>query len=160
MTSVDVQVATLLVMVLLGSAVGFAYDLYRGLRRTAVRSRWATAVGDVLFWALATGFVFRGLVFGNGGELRMYVFVGTAAGLYLYFLLASATVLSAATWLWRAVFAVVRLVAAGFRAVGRGLGAVWAAIRAGAGWLKGAVARVTGPVRPPWARPRDAGKDQ
>lgn len=138
MTSVDVQVAVLLVTVLLGTGVGFAYDLYRGLRRAAIRGRAATVVGDVVFWVVATVLVFRGLFFGNGGELRLYVFAGTAVGLYLYFQLASQTVIWAVTWFWRAVFALGRLVARFFRTIGRGLSAAWlftaaVALRAGAG---------------------------
>ncbi|MHB0884399.1 MAG: spore cortex biosynthesis protein YabQ [Bacillota bacterium] len=156
MTSVDVQVAVLLVTVLLGSAVGLAYDLYRGLRRAAIRSRAATAVGDLLFWSLATLFVFRGLVFGNGGELRMYVFAGTAAGLYLYFQLASPTVMWTVAWFWRAVFALARLVATGFRAISRGLAASWSAVAAAGAWAKSRVARILPAVRLPWTHRDDS----
>ncbi len=146
----------LLVTVLLGSAVGLAYDLYRGLRRAAIRGRGATVVGDLLFWSLATWFVFRGLVFGNGGELRMYVFAGTAAGLYLYFQLASPTVLWAVTWFWRAVFAVLRLIATGFRTVARGLGAAWSAVSVAGAWAKSTAARVVTAARPPWTHRDDS----
>ncbi len=158
--SVDVQFAMLLVTFLIGAAIGLAYDVYRGLRRAAQSGRVATLLGDIIFWAAATILVFRGLVFGNGGELRLYVFVGAAAGLYLYFRMASQTLLWAMTWFWRTIIAFFRLIWLGWvalvrlagralRAVGLGLAAAGIAafggLRALAGFIR---ARLPIPGRP------------
>lgn len=128
MSSVNLQVAMLLVTVLLGVAVGVAYDLYRGLRRAARSGQAFTIIGDVIFWSAATVFVFRGLIFGNGGELRSYVFLGAGAGLYFYFQMASPTVLWVAVWFWRTVLAVFRLLWLGCRMVVGGVVAAAAAV--------------------------------
>lgn len=148
MTSVDVQVAVLLVTVLLGAAVGLAYDVYRGLRRVAGRKRAATFAGDLLFWVAATILVFRGLIFGNGGELRSYVFVGAAVGLYLYFELASQVVLWGSTWFWRSVLALGRFVVGFLLKIARTVALIWGfgvglAARAVGGGSRTVVGRLT-----------------
>ncbi len=121
MASVNLQVAMLLVTVLLGVAVGTAYDVYRGLRRAARSGPAFTIIGDVIFWSVATIFVFRGLIFGNGGQLRSYVFLGAGAGLYFYFQLASPTVLWVMVWFWRTFLALFRVFWLGCRMAADGV---------------------------------------
>ncbi|HEY3314714.1 MAG TPA: spore cortex biosynthesis protein YabQ [Bacillota bacterium] len=129
----DLQVAMLLITVLIGVGIGVAYDIYRGLRRAARSGQAFTAAGDILFWIAATILVFRGLVIGNGGELRSYVFVGAGAGLYIYFQLASAAILWTMIWFWRTILAVFRV--------------IWLAGRTVCGWTAEGAAVAGGAVR-------------
>jgi spore cortex biosynthesis protein YabQ len=48
-----------------------------------------TSLADLLYWLLATLVVFAGLLFGNWGEVRLYVFLGLSAGVLLYYRLFS-----------------------------------------------------------------------
>lgn len=89
MVSLDVQLYMFMVLTLTGIVVGILYDFFRTLRDVfKVRGRLAS-LGDLVFWLVATLFGIAGLILGNWGELRLYVFLALALGLFLYFQLAS-----------------------------------------------------------------------
>lgn len=72
-----------------GAGAGLLFDLYRtATSRYAVLRRFVPAL-DVLFGILSAVLVFRVLLAVNHGQLRMYVFLGLAAGLAAYFALLS-----------------------------------------------------------------------
>ena len=72
-----------------GAGAGLMFDLYRtATSRYAVLRRFVPAL-DVLFGILSAVWVFRVLLAVNHGQLRMYVFLGLAAGLAAYFALLS-----------------------------------------------------------------------
>lgn len=82
------QLYTFLLLMATGASLAFVFDCYRVTRRS-LRLRWfATAVGDLLYWLVATVAVFLALLKGNWGEIRLFVFLAlfSGAGLYFHFL--------------------------------------------------------------------------
>ncbi|WP_155475574.1 spore cortex biosynthesis protein YabQ [Heliobacterium mobile] len=67
-----------------GLLLGAGFDLYRTLVRVG-RRRWWTSVADYLIWLFGAAIFFLLLLWGNLGEVRVYVFMGLAFGLFLYF---------------------------------------------------------------------------
>jgi spore cortex biosynthesis protein YabQ len=85
----DGQIDTFLITVATGVFLGLLFDFYRVLR-ALYRPRWLlTSLADLLYWLAATGVVFLALLFGNWGELRLYVFIGLALGALGYYRLLS-----------------------------------------------------------------------
>lgn len=68
----------------IGMIMAASFDLYRAMRGVYPVSRKLTAVTDFFYWILLTGLVFALLIFGNWGEVRVYVFLGVIIGVCLY----------------------------------------------------------------------------
>ncbi|MDI3280519.1 MAG: spore cortex biosynthesis protein YabQ [Bacillota bacterium] len=96
------QVIALAATVAGGMVVGFFFDLYRLVRSRLAPGPVFTQVGDLLYWAVATGAVFLLLLAGNQGEFRLYVVAGLGVGLLLYFRTLSGRVLRAGLLFFRA----------------------------------------------------------
>jgi spore cortex biosynthesis protein YabQ len=92
-------------MVVTGLVLGVIYDFYRVIRSFSRPGSSAGLVLDIVFWVAATPATFLLLIAGNWGQLRSYVFIGIAVGLFAYFQLVSPLVLwgllSWARWLGR-----------------------------------------------------------
>jgi spore cortex biosynthesis protein YabQ len=83
------QLETFLLTVVTGMLLGLLFDFYR-IMRGVFKPRWfVTSVADLLYWLVATVFVFVALLFGNWGEVRLYVFIGLFVGVLLYYWLFS-----------------------------------------------------------------------
>lgn len=89
MYSIDVQAYMFSVTILSGIAIGFLFDIFRALRGIVRPRGLLSDAGDLAFWVLTTFFLSAALLFGNWGEVRLYVFAGIIIGLILYRLLAS-----------------------------------------------------------------------
>lgn len=76
----DGQVGAFLWAIVIGVAAAFLYDLYTAIGSALRFPRWGTGVGDILFWAVLTVFVFALLVLGNAGDVRWYILLGMALG--------------------------------------------------------------------------------
>lgn len=87
------QVLVLVFMVVAGFAVGFMYDVYRVIRSLVRPNRRVSVLMDLAFWLFVTPVIFVALLAGNWGQLRLYVFLGMALGLFCYFQLLSEAVL-------------------------------------------------------------------
>lgn len=74
------QVYAFCVTMLIGFLLGIFFDVYRVLRGIIRPRRIITHIGDLLFWIVSTGFIFLLLLFGNWGEIRLYVFIGVGLG--------------------------------------------------------------------------------
>jgi spore cortex biosynthesis protein YabQ len=87
------QLYTFLLLAATGAALAFIFDCYRVTRNSLKWRRFATALGDLFYWLLATAVVFLALLEGNWGEIRFFVFLAlfSGAGLYFRFLSAYAT---------------------------------------------------------------------
>jgi len=71
--------------VLAGAAIGVFYDVFRVLRKVTPHSAWVVQLEDVIFWVIATCAMFYFMLNRNFGEIRPFVFVGTACGIAIYF---------------------------------------------------------------------------
>jgi len=116
------QFGTFGIMILTGLALGVLFDVYRVIRSLIKQGSLSAMLMDLFFWLLATPATFIMLLIGNWGELRLYVFLGIALGLFAYFQLVSPLVLWAlVTWLrW-----IGRLTAGAVFHIVRALGVPW-----------------------------------
>lgn len=89
----DLQFYSFFAVVLCGAALGLLFDLLRAVRYHFRPNRWLGALGDLLFWAIATVALSGALFYGNWGEIRFYVLVGLLLGIGLYYWLASPVIL-------------------------------------------------------------------
>jgi len=86
LSSVSTQFFAFGVTVLTGVIIGILFDFYRVLRGQKKRPRkLITNLGDLIFWLMATAIAFSCLIFGNWGEVRVYVFIGLLLGLLFYY---------------------------------------------------------------------------
>ncbi|HEY8530526.1 MAG TPA: spore cortex biosynthesis protein YabQ [Paenibacillaceae bacterium] len=83
-----------------GAGAGLMFDLYRTATSRYAPLRRLIPALDVLFGILSAVLVFRVLLAVNHGQLRMYVFLGLAAGLAAYFALLSPAFLRVASGLF------------------------------------------------------------
>jgi len=101
------QYATLILMLLAGAVMGIVYDVYR----TAIKEwrflRNFSALWDILYWVVATVFVFTMLLGANHGDVRIVVFLLLGAGWWLYTLTIRTLVVAVTTTIIRAILAVI-----------------------------------------------------
>jgi spore cortex biosynthesis protein YabQ len=79
------QARTFLITIGIGATAGFCFDYYRVIRRACRLKKFGTFVGDAVFWLVTTVIVFIALLWGNWGEMRLYVLIGLGLGALLYF---------------------------------------------------------------------------
>lgn len=84
MQSVYQQAFSLVLTIGIGFLVGIIYDIYRVTRGIWQPKKLGTFIGDFFFWVIITALVFTLLLFGNWGEVRIYVFLGLALGFLIY----------------------------------------------------------------------------
>lgn len=89
MESLLYQARAFFITIAIGALAGFCYDYYRVIRRIYRLKTVGTYVGDTLFWLVTTVVVFISLLWGNWGEMRLYVLIGLGTGALLYFRLFS-----------------------------------------------------------------------
>ncbi|MFC5714465.1 spore cortex biosynthesis protein YabQ [Thalassorhabdus alkalitolerans] len=82
--TLSVQFYTMLVMVLMGTAVGMNLDLYHRFLGKERYFSWRRALLDVLFWVVQALLIFYFLLHANEGEMRIYVFLALLFGFYFY----------------------------------------------------------------------------
>lgn len=84
-----------------GMIMAFIYDLFR-IKRKAIRTDGIIVyIEDFIFWILAALTMFTVVYFSNEGQLRGYLFLGTAIGVVLYVLLLSSLVITASMFIIR-----------------------------------------------------------
>lgn len=80
-------------MIVCGLGLGVLYDVYRVLYHTFQPPKWLTAACDLIYWLVATLFVFRTLFWSNQGEVRVFIFLGLIVGVWTYFVWFSPSVI-------------------------------------------------------------------
>ena len=78
------QAYIFLATVYVGLLLGLIYDVYRAFRMIIKPGKWFVAVLDLSFWVFAAFLSFFMLFRINGGEIRLYAFIGLALGWGLY----------------------------------------------------------------------------
>ena len=96
-----------------GVAAGIIFDVYRELRKLWGLGRFGTAVGDFLTPVLIGLAVFRLLLLGNWGEMRLYVVLAAASGSIFYFKVISRWVRKVLNWVFRSAVWLVRVTVRG-----------------------------------------------
>lgn len=108
--SLHIQFLTLSVMAGSGAFMGVLFDVYRVLSGQLRPPRWLVPLLDIGYWIVATLFVFRALLYSNDGQVRVYVFLGLALGLWLYFRLVSRLTVVFVQFCIRLVRALIRFI--------------------------------------------------
>jgi spore cortex biosynthesis protein YabQ len=85
MQSLTTQVQAFFIVIFAGLFFGALFDSYRVFRGIIRPGTILTPILDLVFWLITTPALFFLLLIGNWGELRFYVFIGLALGLFLYF---------------------------------------------------------------------------
>lgn len=83
--TIQVQFITLLWMVGSGILMGVVYDIYRVLQIKLRIGKKLIPLMDLIYWIGSALFVFYILFQANGGQLRLYIFLALAAGMWIYF---------------------------------------------------------------------------
>ncbi|MFZ5945265.1 MAG: spore cortex biosynthesis protein YabQ [Bacillota bacterium] len=84
MYSIYDQIFAFAVTICIGILGGMLFDIYRVFRGLWKPKKIGTFIGDLIFWLLLTCMVFLLLLFGNWGEIRIYVFIGIGIGCWFY----------------------------------------------------------------------------
>ena len=71
--------------VIVGFAIGFAYDIFRILRKTLPHSNFVVQLEDIVFWLGVTFLMFYFMLHQNYGEIRLFSIAGAALGALIYF---------------------------------------------------------------------------
>lgn len=81
----NAQAFSALMLFCAGFVLGLVWDFYRVLRRLSNPGRLQTAACDLLFWLVYTVWVAVLLQRTTAGEVRFYVFLSIACGVWSYF---------------------------------------------------------------------------
>lgn len=108
--SLHIQFLTLSVMAGSGAFMGLMFDVYRVLSGQLRPPRWLVPLLDLVYWLVATLFVFRALLYSNDGQVRIYVFLGLILGIWLYFKLASRLAVATVLFLIQLIRALIRFI--------------------------------------------------
>jgi spore cortex biosynthesis protein YabQ len=109
------QAGIFLLTVITGMGLAVLFDVYRVIRRQLRLRTVLTYIGDFIYWVVATCIAFGMLLAGNGGEIRLYVFIGLLSGAVVYYQMFSRYVIKSIikifalagvgltyiVWLWR-----------------------------------------------------------
>ena len=98
---VSIQIANFLMTIFCGLLIGGLFDGYRVVRGILTPKTLFTGIGDLIFWVVSTLVVFATLLLTNWGEVRLYVFLGLAIGIFAYMKLCSRIVTRMLISAWR-----------------------------------------------------------
>jgi spore cortex biosynthesis protein YabQ len=107
--TLQVQFATMGMMMLGGLSLGGLFDLYRVLASQLRAPRYAYYMLDLIFWIVGTLLIFKLLYEINWGQVRMFIFIGMLIGIAIYFLLFSGLVTQLIMMLIRFVEVLIRI---------------------------------------------------
>lgn len=96
--TLSMQFYSFFLTVCIGFVIGVIFDLYRVVLGLLHPRKVATNLGDFFFWVFITIVVFVLLMFGNWGEVRLYVFLGLFLGLIAYLKLLSKYIILSIVW--------------------------------------------------------------
>lgn len=85
MIPIEAQFFALVAMVLFGIFMGIAFDIYRELKITFQLNPITTNIWDFIVWLIFIFLAYIVLLYTNYGEVRLYIFMGIAVGLLVYF---------------------------------------------------------------------------
>lgn len=78
------QLFCLLAFSITGITIGILFDIFRILRRSFKTTDLITYIEDILFWILTGAIVLFSIFKFNDGQIRSYVVVGIAFGIFIY----------------------------------------------------------------------------
>ncbi len=91
--TVGTQAYVFLWAVMGGAVIAFLFDIFRIFRKAFKTGNLLIYIEDIIFWISVAFIMFTVVYISNDGELRSYIFLGTALGVILYALLLSRAVM-------------------------------------------------------------------
>lgn len=89
----EIQAYALAVAILCGMSLGLLFDVFLASKSPGKRKGILPHIGDFFIWLPITVVVFFSLIYGNWGEIRVFSFLGMAAGFWLYKTMGSPVIL-------------------------------------------------------------------
>ena len=90
--------------------IALVYDLFRIKRRAIKTSSIFIYIEDLIFWVIVALIMFAVIYYSNEGEIRGYIFIGTAIGITLYTLLFSRIVIKSFLFILRTVYKIFKFI--------------------------------------------------
>lgn len=108
--SVNNQIITFLLSIVLGFLICALYDIFRSLRKIGLNSFAATFVEDILFWIVSAFITFLFLLSRTNGEPRGYVLLAALLGFLVFRSLFSGFLIIVLTFLFRTILKTYRFI--------------------------------------------------
>lgn len=108
--NLQIQLFTFCMMFSSGWILGIVFDVYRVLTRPLKLSRISFSILDIIYWLMATLFVFKMLYESNDGQLRFYVFIGLLFGTWFYYAYVSLYTVQLIQFILRIVKQTIRII--------------------------------------------------
>jgi len=83
--SMSAQAWLFLTTVAMGFVIGFAYDVFRIVRKTVSHRHWVVQLEDIIYWVGVSLLMFYFMLHRNYGEVRFFSIAGAALGMIIYF---------------------------------------------------------------------------
>ena len=101
--AITIEMQFFIVSIVWGAILLLVYDILRILRRIIKHNSFFIAVEDLIFWVLASLFIFAMMYKENNGVIRGFSVMGMAIGMLLYHYLLSEVLVNYITKLIRAI---------------------------------------------------------
>lgn len=69
---------------IIGLIIGFIFDFFKVLRKSFKTSDYITLMEDIIFLIICSIIIIAGIIKFNGGEIRLYIFLGIFFGILIY----------------------------------------------------------------------------
>lgn len=102
--AITVELQFFLLSILWGAIILLAYDLLRIVRRLIKHGSFFLAIEDILFWVMASVFIFAMIYRENNGIIRGFTIMGMTIGMVLYHYIISEHLVYIITKLIRTLF--------------------------------------------------------
>lgn len=102
--TVESQVYIFLYSILGGILIAFIYDLFRIKRKAVKTAVILISLEDLIFWFIVSIIMFMVVYNSNDGEIRGFIFLGTAIGIILYATLLSRIIINFSLFVLRLIF--------------------------------------------------------
>jgi len=90
--------------------IALVYDLFRIKRRAIKTSTIFIYIEDLIFWVIVAIIMFAVIYYSNEGEIRGYIFIGTAIGITLYILLFSRIVINSFLFVLKTIYRILKFI--------------------------------------------------
>ncbi len=87
-----------------GAVIAFLYDIFRIKRKAIKTSAIFIYFEDLIFWIIVAIVMFGVVYYGNDGEIRGYIFLGTILGVTLYSVIFSKIVMAISLFIIKIIY--------------------------------------------------------
>ncbi len=106
--AITVELQFFLLSILWGGILLLAYDILRIFRRLIKQGAFLVAIEDLIFWLLASLFIFSMIFYENNGVIRGFSIIGMLLGIILYHFSISEWLVKSITMLIQTLFSPIK----------------------------------------------------